>query len=203
MAQTGGFAAVVVDGVNKKAVDVVAKEMRASVEQVQTGNDPGLNRRNAILKALPLFAVSGTEKMLGFLGAHLGLSIPWLGVRPFPFGTCTVITPPSEGSDIEVDVIGASDGAGATQPPAPVVITVGGIRVQSGYMMDKQMAARPVLHMSGSVDLRCATIYEAKRLFERVQQLMTDPAQLDHYDRSRGDSGGLRGLLESDAERHK
>lgn len=171
----GGFAAVCVDGADKKPVDWVARELRANVEQFQTGQHPDLQRRMALLNKLPAFCVSGAEKMLGFLGNHLGFSVPSLGVRPFPFGTCTVITPPSEGSDMEVDVVGASDGAGATQPLAPVVITVGGIRVQSGYMKDKQMAARPVLHMSGSVDLRCATMYDAKQLFEIPHPVLTLP----------------------------
>lgn len=53
---------------------------------------------------------------------------------------------------------GSSGGGGQL---AAVVFTVGGIRVQSGYMKDKQMAARPVLHMSAAVDLRAATVLEA------------------------------------------
>jgi len=50
---------------------------------------------------------------------------------------------------------------------------------QSGYMKDKQMAARPVLRMSASVDLRAASLHDAKKLLERLQELMRDPMLLD------------------------
>lgn len=67
---------------------------------------------------------------------------------------------------MEVDVLpgagmsGSVSGglAGSGGQLAAVVFTVGGIRVQSGYLKDKQMAARPVLHMTAAVDLRAATV---------------------------------------------
>ena len=60
---------------------------------------------------------------------------------------------------MEVDVLrGEGPRGGGGGQLAAVVFTVGGIRVQSGYMKDKQMAARPVLHMSAAVDLRAATV---------------------------------------------
>jgi len=46
-------------------------------------------------------------------------------------------------------------------------------------MKDKQMAARPVLRMSASVDLRAASLHDAKKLLERLQELMRDPSLLD------------------------
>jgi len=55
----------------------------------------------------------------------------------------------------------STSSGGSVGQLAAVVFTVGGIRVQSGYMKDKQMAARPVLHMSAAVDLRAATVLEA------------------------------------------
>ena len=60
---------------------------------------------------------------------------------------------------MEVDVLpGEGPRGGGGGQLAAVVFTVGGIRVQSGYMKDRQMAARPVLHMSAAVDLRAATV---------------------------------------------
>ena len=58
-------------------------------------------------------------------------------------------------------------------------------QVQSGYMKDKQMAARPVLHMSAAVDLRGATVFEAKALVERIQALLRDPGLIDKHDEAR------------------
>jgi hypothetical protein len=125
---------------------------------------------------LPSAVVPFVEQLFGFLGSQLGLALPQFGIKRFPLGNCVVVTPPSDNSvEMEVDVTNGS-GSGSL---APVVITVGGIRVQSGYMKDKQMAARPVLHMSASVDLRCATLYEAKSFVERIQQLMRDPSLID------------------------
>jgi len=173
--------------VELKGVEGVAKELREKVEQVQTGVEPSGKRRRQLLKALPAALVPFTDAVLGWLGGSLGLRLDSLGVRPWPHGTCTVLTPPNadqNASEMEVDVLGSGGGGMASGGGgmAPVVVVVGGIRVQSGYMKDKQMAARPVLHMSLSVDLRCGSVHEAKLLAERVQQLMTNPVLLDRYD---------------------
>jgi hypothetical protein len=60
-----------------------------------------------------------------------------------------------------------------------VVITVGGLRVQSKVGKDNKPEARPVLQLCAAVDLRCATPHEAKLLCERIQELLCDPALLD------------------------
>lgn len=175
----GGFASVCVNEAQEKPVELVAQEFRALVERTQTNQDPYARRRRELQNMVPALLFGAMEKVLGFLGCELGMNIPMFGVRPHPFGTCTVITPPSEGSDMEIDVHGSGgQSSGSTQTLAPIVITIGGVRVQSG-LKGNQMAARPVLHMSASVDLRCATVYEAKYFFERVQQLLRDPAMID------------------------
>ena len=143
--------------------------------------EPFAQRRRDILRHLPSIMIFFAEQVFGFIGSQLGISIPTLGIQGFPFGTCTVVTPPTaEGPEMEVDVLINSGSSGfGCSTMAPIVISVGGIRVQSGYMKDKQMAARPVLHMSASVDLRCATVFEAKHFFERLQTLLRDPSHLD------------------------
>jgi pyruvate/2-oxoglutarate dehydrogenase complex dihydrolipoamide acyltransferase (E2) component len=174
---SGGFTSVVVNSAETKAVDVVSRELLDLVGQANTQREPFVQRRREILGHLPPLIADAAEHIFGFIGSQLGISVPSLGIQGFPFGTCTVVTPPAEGPEMEVDVIGNN---GVGQPTmAPVVISVGGIRVQSGYMKDKQMAARPVLHWSAAVDLRCATFFEAKHFFERLQTLLRDPSLLE------------------------
>ena len=174
------------------------------LSQYQSGADPVSAARKRIIAALPRALLKPAESALGFLGSGLGLDVPSLGVRAWPGGTCAVVTPPSEGAvEMEVDVLGcggsggllAGGGGGSllgASGLAPVVITVGGIRVQSGYMKDKQMAARPVLHVSCAVDLRAATVYEAKALVERIQALMRDPGLMDRADEANRGGGKLK-----------
>jgi hypothetical protein len=163
--------------ISSEQVDAVSRELLDLVGRANTRQEPFVQRRCDILQRLPPLVADAAEYIFGFIGSQLGMSVPALGIQGFPFGTCTVVTPPAEGPEMEVDVIG-NNGSGQSTL-APVVISVGGIRVQSGYMKDKQMAARPVLHMSAAVDLRCATVFEAKQFFERLQTLLRDPSLLE------------------------
>lgn len=47
-------------------------------------------KSKGLLKALPTWVLRHVVAWVGFLGAELGLSVPCLGVRPFPFGSCMV-----------------------------------------------------------------------------------------------------------------
>jgi len=173
------LAATLVKQADLKAVDAVAVELKDGLEMSMTGNEPFTRRRREILSMLPSFLTPIIETLFSFIGSQLGISLPQFGIKRFPLGNCVVVTPPSEGSvEMEVDITNGHN----SHNLSPIVITVGGIRVQSGYMKDKQMAARPVLHMSASIDLRCVSLYEAKNFVERIQQLMRDPSLIDRYD---------------------
>ena len=76
------------------------------VSCANTQQEPFAQRRRDILRHLPSIMTFFAEQVFGFIGSQLGISIPTLGIQGFPFGTCTVVTPPTaEGPEMEVDVL--------------------------------------------------------------------------------------------------
>ena len=47
-----------------------------------------------MIRMLPTWMIKRVLNMVSFLGCELGLSIPFLGVKPYPFGSCLVCYPP-------------------------------------------------------------------------------------------------------------
>ena len=52
-----------------------------------------------MIRALPTFLLRPIVHFVGWLGCCLGLSVPALGVKPYPFGSCIVTSVGSMGMD--------------------------------------------------------------------------------------------------------
>ena len=74
---------------HSKPVHEVAKQIRAKADRLRSRADADFERTRGTLDALPASAVGPVASIAAYL-ATLGLSIPALGVRPHPFGTCMV-----------------------------------------------------------------------------------------------------------------
>ena len=171
-----------------KPIECIAAELRHAADEAAAGPGPADAMARASLRAaLPAMLRPCAERVLGFVGGELGISLPRLGVRSHPSGAVLVVTPPGAresgsgtcAADMDIDLTGgATTGSGA-----PIVIVITGIRLQSGYTKEQRMTARPALHLAASIDLRAGSIARARRLFEDVAHLLSEPSQIDKLDR--------------------
>jgi hypothetical protein len=122
--------------------------------------------------------------VLHFLGGHLGVSIPALGVQPFPLGSCTIVTapPPSTDNtaslDVDMTVIPTKYNAAT-----PITLTIGGIHVAPKVDSDNRMVPTHVQSMTLTIDCRAATLPQGRQFAEKVQEFLTNPQLLDKFDR--------------------
>ena len=97
---------------DKKSVDDIYYVMTKKSQAMSQNQDIFLNRRNAILHSFPVQFIPGLVDVLDtiftFISCTLGISIPYLGIKAFPQGVCTVILSKlndSKNSRNEVEVI--------------------------------------------------------------------------------------------------
>jgi hypothetical protein len=123
-----------------------------------------------------------SEGMLSFLGSQLGLSIPVLGVVPFPLGVATIITSPNASGDADIDIaLIPNNTIDATS--TPITVTIGGIRVLATIDADRKLHASHALNVCVTVDTRAGSLIETRRFCSKLQSYMNDPFLLDRDDR--------------------
>lgn len=170
-----------IENADLKPIDYMADEIKKRKQELEDGRDFSLQRKIKLLSLLPPLLSSLLRKLLNTLGGKFGISIPLLGVVGFPHGTCTVVTIPSkEKSDSEVDIAMIPS---MTDTSIPIVITIGGVRLQPIFDQDKKLAAIHVLDVAISIDTCAGSLAEGKKFASRVQQLMNTPSLLDKADR--------------------
>src|SRR3989338_7667100 len=75
---------------DKKSCVEIADDLKASADRLRGGRDEDFKKSLDAMKLLPTFLLRPLVAFTGFLASSLGLNIPALGVRPFPFGSALV-----------------------------------------------------------------------------------------------------------------
>jgi pyruvate/2-oxoglutarate dehydrogenase complex dihydrolipoamide acyltransferase (E2) component len=163
-----------------KSTDYIADEIKTRGKEIREGGNEtqSATRRAKILNALPVFLRSALETLFRFIGAGLGLNIPFLGIIAYPLGVCSVITLPGGDGDVDICILPES-----TDSAAMVTVAIGGIRIQPSYDADKKISAIPVLNISVTIDCHACSLAEGRKFCARLQQYMNNPALLDKFDR--------------------
>lgn len=73
-----------------KSVEDIAVELRTKAQRTRSGKDKDFEAGKPLLRALPVWAIRRVVQAVGTLGAQFGISVPPLGVRAYPFGSCMV-----------------------------------------------------------------------------------------------------------------
>jgi hypothetical protein len=176
---------VKMNGCEDKSVEMIGHELSFRSKRVRNEEDANYQRKLAFMTALPPFLAQLLERTLDFLGSQLGFSLPAMGVQPFPFGNCTIITAPiPNGDDRDIDLTFIPTSFNAS---TPITIATGGIRIQPIPSPDDANTLRPnpVLNISASFDCRAGSYREAREFCERVQLLVKDPRIIEKYDRKK------------------
>lgn len=68
-----------------KPLPEIATLVRGNAKNLRAGKDEDFNKSKPLLAALPTFLLNPVVRTAGWLSS-IGLSIPALGVKPYPFG---------------------------------------------------------------------------------------------------------------------
>mmetsp|Transcript_2443 Transcript_2443/g.5791 ORF Transcript_2443/g.5791 Transcript_2443/m.5791 type:complete len:128 (-) Transcript_2443:743-1126(-) len=109
--------------------------------------------------------------LAGYLSSALGLSIPAMGVRPFPFGGCLVTS---------VGMLGLEQAFAPFTPfcRVPLLVMVGGVR-DKPVVVDGKIEIRPILTITATIDHRFVDGSQAANLAKYTRAVFEEPEKYD------------------------
>ena len=132
---------------DKKSCADISEELTRAANKLRGGNDEEFNKTIATMRMLPTWLLRPIVNFSGWLAAGLGLSIPSLGVRPHPFGSCIVTS---------IGMLGLDHVFVPHTPFArvPVLVMVGQAKLRPTVNADGQLVAEEQLCLTATFDHR-------------------------------------------------
>jgi len=156
-----------IDHLDRKSVTDIARELRELAGRLRAGKDPDFEKSKGVIKLLPTWLLAPLVWLTGWLASSLGVSIPALGVVKYPFGSAVITS---------VGMFGLDEGFAPPTPFArvPVLVLVGALR-DAPAVVDGQLAIRPRLTITATIDHRFLDGHEGSRLAKGIREVFADP----------------------------
>lgn len=160
---------------DKKSLADIANEVKSKAEKLRAHKDADFESSKPLLAMLPVPIIEIMLSVVGFLSGSLGLKIPALGVRPFPFGSAMVTS---------VGMLGLEQAMVPFTPfcRVPLLLMVGEVTKRAVVDEDGQIVARRMLTCTATMDHRFADGSEAAKLSKRFKYVLEHPELLDQVD---------------------
>jgi len=165
------LAKVKVDAIADKKVSEVSALLRERALMLRAGKDSDFEKSKPVLRALPTWILRPLVWFTGWLSGALGMSIPALGVSPFPFGAAIVTS---------LGMLGVDE---AYVPPTPfarvpLYMMIGAIR-ERAVVRDDRIVARKMVTLTVTLDHRFIDGFQAGTLAKLMRELFADPWKLE------------------------
>lgn len=160
-----------VDNADRKSLADISRELRDQAGRLRTGDDADWEKSKGVIKLLPTWLLRPLLWVTGFLASSLGVSAPVLGVSRFPFGSAIVTS---------VGMFGLDE---AYVPPTPfarvpLYVLIGAVR-DSVTVVDGEIAVRPQLTITATIDHRFIDGFQGGVLAQAVRKVFEDPWAID------------------------
>ncbi|MEX1368270.1 MAG: 2-oxo acid dehydrogenase subunit E2 [Nannocystaceae bacterium] len=156
-----------IERADDKGPQGIAKELRELATRLQRGKDEAYNKSKGIIRKLPTWLLSPLLRMVGWLGACGGWSVPALGVEPYPFGTAIITS---------IGMLGIDEGLVPPTPFAhvPVYVCVGAVR-RVPAEWNGELALRPQVVITATIDHRFIDGFQLAALAKLTRELFANP----------------------------
>ena len=170
-----------VENADQKDIVTIANELRAGATKLVKGEDEEFKKSMGALKILPTFLIRPLIWFTGWLASSLGVSIPALGVRKFPFGSAMITS---------VGMFGLDEAYAPFTPWArvPVLVLIGAVKDRA-QVVDGKLTSRPMMTISATIDHRFVDGKDAARLAKTARKLFANPWPLAGLDKAPADEG--------------
>jgi len=172
--------------VDKMSLDDISKELKKKADKLRAHKDADYESTKQTLRILPVWIVRIVVYVVGFLSSSLGISIPALGVRAFPFGSALVTS---------VGMLGVEQAFVPFTPftRVPLILMIGEavrkpvvVEVEQGSSTEplpeekrwKIIVQRRVA-LTATLDHRYVDGTEAARMAKRLRQVVENPQLLE------------------------
>lgn len=171
MADGSDLGKVKVTDVDRRSVADIAAVLRERADRLREGQDDDWERSKGIVRVLPTWVLKPLLRLIGWLTAGLGIEARPLGLEAFPFGSAIITS---------VGMFGLDEGFVPPTPFArvPLYVLIGAVREQA-VVIDGQVAARPTLTISATVDHRFIDGFQGGVLAQAFRRAFEDPWSLD------------------------
>eukprot|EP01095_Lingulamoeba_sp_RSL-Kostka_P014902 TRINITY_DN666_c0_g1_i1.p1 TRINITY_DN666_c0_g1~~TRINITY_DN666_c0_g1_i1.p1 ORF type:complete len:301 (-),score=111.96 TRINITY_DN666_c0_g1_i1:49-951(-) len=150
-------------------IEEIGEVLRRKAEKLRKGKDQDYNKTKNLLKILPPFAIKKILYWGGFVASSLGLNIPALGVKPFPFGSCLLTSVGMMGLDTAYVPF-------APFSRVPLLVMVGAIQ-KKPVVIDDEVVIRPILTVTATIDHRFMDGAQGAILANRFKEVILNPQE--------------------------
>jgi len=148
----------------------IARDLRELAKKLHKGQDDDFNKSKGTIKMLPTWLLRPLLQFVGWLGGCGGVSIPALGVTPYPFGAAIITS---------VGMLGIDEGLVPPTPFAhvPVYVCIGAERLVPAEH-DGEIALRPQVVVTATLDHRFIDGFQGGTLARLMRELFAQPWRL-------------------------
>jgi len=135
-----------IDSCEKKKVVDIAQTLIDKSDLLRKNKDPDFQKTMDPAKQLPTWVLEAIFYIGGWLASSLGVSLPALGLKSFPFGACLLTS---------IGTLGIVEGYAPFTPFArtPLVVAIGALKKGVVIINDK-MEIRPKIKIMATIDHR-------------------------------------------------
>jgi len=159
--------------VDKKTIEDVAEFMKGRADKLRKNQDQDHKKQTGMARSLPTFLLAMMLEFSTFITVTLGISIPAMSLKKFPFGGAMVTS---------VGMMGYRDVIAPFTPFAkvPLLLVVGSIE-DKPVVRDGKIVIAPMLGITITIDHRYMDGGKAKLISDRMKDVAANP---DKYSRA-------------------
>ena len=156
-----------IERADEKGPSGIAQELREMASRLHAGNDEAYNKSKGVIRLLPTWLLRPLLRVVGWLGACGGLSLPALGVEPYPFGTAIITS---------IGMLGIDEGLVPPTPFAhvPLYVCVGAER-QLPAEWRGELVLRPRFVITATIDHRFVDGFQLASVAGLLRELFENP----------------------------
>lgn len=156
-----------IDDADVKGPQGIASDLAARARKLHAGKDKEYNKSKGVIRRLPSWLLRPLLRWVGWLGSCAGLSLPALGVEPYPFGSAIITS---------IGMLGIDEGLVPPTPFAhvPLYVCVGAERRVPAEHRG-ELALRPQVVITATIDHRFVDGYQLATLANLLRELFANP----------------------------
>jgi hypothetical protein len=164
--------------VDSKSLSLIAKETEESYEEVKKYNVES----SFIASMIPSYVcLQFIQNIITILSGKYGFSIPFTGIKGFPYGHATIVNLSSKDNLTSDHAVQLAMICNMKNSSCPITVSIGGVRLVpiSDTSGDKKMRYVQGLHVAVSIDNLAGSLDDGKKFVSRLNQLLNSPKLLE------------------------
>lgn len=164
------LANALIERADEKTLVEIHQELRARAEKLRAHKDKDFEASKGIINSAPVWLLRPIVHGIGWLAGVLGVSVPSLGIKPYPFGSAMLTS---------VGMLGVEEAFAPHTPFAhvPLIVLVGAA-AKRAVVLDDKLAIQTQLTLTATLDHRWLDGSDAARMAKVLRQAMENPETL-------------------------